>query len=112
MKRKIFLIPLALLLAISLVAIGCAAPAPEPVPGPPGPPAPAPEVIILIYNGYMAPQALLSIEEDHFMDLVEEKSNGRIKFDRYWGGALSSGPEVLGSVASGSSHCRRILVQL
>ena len=30
MKRKIFLIPLALLLAMSLVAIGCAAPAPAP----------------------------------------------------------------------------------
>lgn len=41
MKKKILLIPLALLLAFSLVAIGCAAPAPAPAPAPtPAPTAP------------------------------------------------------------------------
>ena len=51
MRKKILLIPLALLLAISLVAMGCPAPAPEPAPpaptpapapAKPAPPAPAP----------------------------------------------------------------------
>ncbi len=45
MRKKILLIPLALLLAISLVAMGCPAPAPEPTPAPtpaPAPPKPAP----------------------------------------------------------------------
>ncbi len=55
MKRKILLIPLALLLAVSLVAIGCAAPAPAPpapappapAPPAPAPPTPAPEVEVI-----------------------------------------------------------------
>lgn len=42
MKKKMLLIPVVLLIAISLVAIGCAKPAPAPTPVPAPAPAPAP----------------------------------------------------------------------
>lgn len=102
--RKGWLIPLvAALVCVSLVAClvpGCA----EEGEAPSETAEEGGAEVVLIFDGYMAPGALLSLEEALFMDLVEERSQGRITFDRHWGGALSSGPEVLESVASGSTQ--------
>ena len=99
MRKKILLIPLALLLAISLVAIGCAAPAPEPVPGPPGPPgppgapapAPAPAPVVeepaLTYHwkiGTCVGGEHLGLKAAYkWSALLAERSNDRIIMDIY-----------------------------
>lgn len=82
MKKRILLIPLALLLVISLAA-GCAAPAPAPAPAPTPAPAPAPaapaEVIkwefqTLHSSGSISYAGMLV----KIADLVEKMSDGRL----------------------------------
>jgi len=82
MKRKMLLIPLALLLAISLVAIGCAKPAPAP--------APAPELEVIewrFHTPHTEARAEYVLQQD-FVDMVYEATDGRLKITPYPGRAL------------------------
>ena len=106
LRRKILLIPLALLLAISLVAIGCAAPAPVPAPTPEKPevtitpapvtpaPAPAPtpapgvEVFTLrVQEAYAAGLSGYRIFE-RWAGTLAHMSDGRIDLKPYPAGGL------------------------
>ena len=80
MKKKILLIPLALLLAVSLVAVSCAAPAPAPA-----------EPIVIKALSFLPPQLKSQIGTmGRFAETVNERAKGELIID--WAG----GPEVVG----------------
>jgi len=81
-KKKILLIPLALLLAISSVATGCPAPAPAP------PPPPPPEVIKLTFGGLYPPTHPFSLATQAWIEKIEEETDGRVVIFPFWAGAL------------------------
>ena len=82
MKKKILLIPLALLV-ISLVATGCAKPAPAPAP------APAPEAIKWRMDTfYSAPGNPWTDVMPPFCEAVKERTNGGLDIHLYWAGEL------------------------
>ena len=129
MKRKIILIPLALLLVVSLIA--CAAPAPAPAPGPattttvtapapapaPGPtttvtapapapvPAPLPEPKTFKFASFAGEGfPLIDYWERPFLSLVEERTKDTINpitFDIYPSGQLLAGGEMIDGVQMG-----------
>jgi len=82
-KKKILLIPLALLLAISLVATGCAAPAPAPAPKP----APPKEVVWKM-NAFRPATQMEIPYMQLACDEIYERTNGRLKIDIYPGLSL------------------------
>jgi TRAP-type C4-dicarboxylate transport system substrate-binding protein len=97
MKKRILLIPLAILLAISLVAIGCPAPPEETTP-PPGTTAPPPETttpppsgpITLVEANWPPAQMPPPIFEepfhltvDQWMNVIEYRTEGEVTFERY-----------------------------
>ena len=115
MKRKILLIPLVLLLAISLVAIGCAAPtpAPEPVPGPPGAPgapgAPAPEKIsITLAQHNPLPDMQGYKDAERFRALVWQLSDGRIEVNHFPGDLLGDWLVQIQQVREGAIDMAKI----
>ncbi len=87
MKKKILLIPLALLLAMSLVATACPAPEEEEVP-------PVPGVIELkVANYFPAPARQSTLLEEFGLEL-EERTGGRVQVD-YFAGRTLLGPEAM-----------------
>jgi len=93
MKKKLLLIPLVLLLAISLVGIGCANPTPTPA-----------ETFHLSFSCSRPapPVGTPGIAYEAFLDKIEERSNGRIQVDeRFWGGALATAAETIDLVGDG-----------
>jgi len=92
MKKKISLIPLVLLLAISLMVTGCAAPAPEEAP-----PEASAEVIEWTLDTYFPPPPGIYVSElvQEFCDRVNERSAGRFIITPVYGSALGvQGPDV------------------
>jgi TRAP-type C4-dicarboxylate transport system substrate-binding protein len=87
MKKKILLIPLALLLVISLVVIGC--------------PAPEPEVFELSYALFQPPAAALSVANTEFAEAIESRTNGQVKITVHQGGSLLGGPAMYEGVRTG-----------
>ena len=109
MKKKVLLIPLALLLAISLIAIGCPTPTPpaeEEAPPPPPPPAEEeeapPEVIELTFNDHNPPFTGPAQAYDYWAEQVDAESGGRLKINIIHGGALFTGDEVYRAVETGA----------
>ena len=117
MRRKILLIPLALLLAISLVAIGCAAPAPVPAPTPEKPevaitpapvtpaPAPAPAPVAEVYKirfttlwdaGLLGHRITEAWAED-----LKTASGGRLDMEVYPAGAIVATFDTLDACTTG-----------
>jgi len=87
MKHKLFILGVAVAVIVSLVVAGCAKPAPGPAPA---------EPIVLKWathepNGGMCTQAVLR----KFAEQVEEKTDGRVKLEIYWGAALGKLPDYL-----------------
>ena len=108
-KRLLILIGICLTVVLigSLSIAGCAKPAPTPAPTP----TPAAEAEwTLTYDAFHPPGLYVSKAGMYFMELVEERSGGRVKFDSYFGGALSSSTELLGTVRSGGSDVSQIVV--
>ena len=91
MKKKILLIPLALLLAMSLVATGCPAP----------PPAPVVEPIILKMNILGPSVGFEAGLLDWVADELEKRTKGRVKFEIYYGSSLLKVKEQLEGVRDG-----------
>jgi len=100
MKRKLLLIPLALLLAISLVAIGCPAaeeevtPPPEEEVTPPPEEEVTPEVIELIVNDYNPAPSPPGQSVALWAEQVNELSGGRLNLTVYSGGSLLTTDEA------------------
>ncbi|MFC1912076.1 TRAP transporter substrate-binding protein DctP [Chloroflexota bacterium] len=125
MKKKILLIPLALVLIASLIA--CAAPAPAPAPTTtvtapaPAPttttvtaPAPAPTTTTVTapapdkrsyhwkYSGLRSPEHFISLEIEAFVDRIAELSDGRIQIDYHPANVLGDWVTVFGEVMRGT----------
>ena len=84
-------------LGLLLVGFGCAAPAPAPTPTPTTAPTPVEPIKLLFHNPW-PPNIVLSDIEVWWLDEVEKKTEGRVTFDRVFGGTLGdlgSQPENL-----------------
>ncbi len=117
MKKKIFLIPLALLLAISLIAIGCPTPPettapPETTTPPTVPPTTTePEVIELIVNDHNPALSGPGQSLIYWAEQVNELSEGRLHLTVYSGGALLTTDEVYRGVQGRMADIAHYVVQ-
>ena len=95
MKKKIWLIPLALLLAISLVVISCAAPAPAP--------APAPEVEVITWksSGHGPAADKSQVYHDKLAEAITKASGGRLVIKSFVGGSVAPATEEIDAVDKG-----------
>lgn len=102
MKRKMLLIPLVLLLAISLVAMGCPAPAPPtPAPPAPAPPAPAPR-LTFTFASYRALTHSQGVWFGEYCDKVGQATDGQVEFKYYPGESLVKKREQWSAVTTGT----------
>ncbi|MBA7540199.1 hypothetical protein ES705_32493 [subsurface metagenome] len=100
MIKKILLIPLALLLALSLVAIGCPTPPTTTTPTTPTTPsATTTPVFELKLQSHLA-GVELERWTGFFCPLVEKLTNGTVKITPYAGGTLIPSKEILDAVGS------------
>jgi len=60
------------------------------------------DIIKLKFSSSSMPTELPNLQAVHLLDLVEEKTGGRVKVDRFMGGALGGPLEQLDLVASGA----------
>ena len=91
MKKKVLLIPLALLLAMSLVAAGCAAPAPAPV-----------KPIELSWTIPWPSVHWVNAEQvPAWIADLEERTEGRVKITIHQGGTLIGATETYAGVVDG-----------
>jgi len=106
-KRNI-LFSIIILVVVASSAVTCAAPAPAPTPTPT--PTPTETPIELIYSTYM-PRSHYDIESDfRFMDRVELRSNGRVKFyPRYTDSALLGPKDDLDGFGAGLCDIGQLL---
>jgi TRAP-type C4-dicarboxylate transport system substrate-binding protein len=109
-RNKLFLITLALLLAISLVAIGCPATqtttpptTPQQTTSPPTTPPPSEEVFHWRIQG-PGPEsdAAMFISLASLEQIIEESSEGRVQVDVYCDGVLCARPETVDAVKHGA----------
>lgn len=123
--KRILSVSLALVLVLTLIAsvVGCSQPAPSPSaattpstsspaaassPSASSPATPAPQAeqqtFKLKYtSSYPPPPYLDSTSEVRWMELVTERSNGRITFEQFYGGALGGANETFPLVRSGGA---------
>jgi len=100
MKRKILVILMALLLAISLVASGC--PAPAPVAPPPVAPPPVPETITM--STYLTPSYEdLDLCFTNFQKEINERAEGKVVVDFHHSGTLFKAKEQIGGLLDGTA---------
>jgi len=98
MKKRILLISLALLVAISLVAVGCAKPAPTPTPTP----TPQGQFKFTFSSAYAPPPQRHAVMFELFMEEVTKRSGGQITFETFYGGAMGTVVEQLALVRDGT----------
>ena len=89
--KKVLLIAVASVLAISMAVVGCAPPDGD-------------EGIELTVSQFFPPPpaSLSSILWQYFADNVTERTDGLVTFDVSWGGALASPPEHIDLIQSGA----------
>ena len=88
MKKRILLVLLALLLAVSLFAIGCGSPREE-------------EVITLKFNDWGPPGIGIGELHQQAAEMVEEKTNGKVKVECYFSQSLLAYPDTYTGVSEG-----------
>lgn len=94
--KRIFLIPLMIVLVSALLFGGCAAPAPAPAPPPAKP-------IELSIAHHVPPGHHLDLATIEMAERIEKETGGRVKFTIYPGETLATSPESVPSVVSGAS---------
>jgi TRAP-type C4-dicarboxylate transport system substrate-binding protein len=57
--------------------------------------------IKLVYNCYLSINHTVGLNENLWLDEVERRTNGRVKFERHFGGSLFKGKEQLRAVSNG-----------
>ncbi len=61
------------------------------------------EVIKLLFSSaWPPPPNVIGQPVNWFMDELEKRSNGRVKFERHWGGSFTTGPETLEHLKTGA----------
>jgi len=95
--KKLFLVPLAILLLVALIFGGCAKPAPAPAPAPVPAPAPAPapvKPIVMKFALSGSPMALTNtMAVEPWARELEKRTNGRVQVKTYYGEALGRSSE-------------------
>jgi TRAP-type C4-dicarboxylate transport system substrate-binding protein len=86
MKKKLLLIPIALLLALSMIAISCPA---------------EPEVIKLDFASITPAEAPISQTYAQWAEMINERSEGRVEITCYFGASLLKHEEMLRGVPEG-----------
>lgn len=111
--KKSFLVPLLVLILAALLITSCASPSISPTPAKTSAPAttqaastttaaaPA-QPITLKFTSSSQPAELPSAVVNYFLDNVEKKTGGKVKFERYFGAVLGKMTETVGLVSSGS----------
>jgi TRAP-type C4-dicarboxylate transport system substrate-binding protein len=94
--KKVLLIPLALLLAVSLIATACPATTPEEEEG-----APSGETIELKVASYLPAPAIHSLLLEEFCNELVERTNGQVQVDYYAGGSLLTAEAIFDGVIDG-----------
>lgn len=62
----------------------------------------APKVVKLVFSSpWRPPPSNLGAAVDRFMNELERQTNGRVKFEKHWGGSMTTGPESLEALKSG-----------
>lgn len=97
MRNRLLLVSLALLLTVVPIFAACAAPPPAPTP-PPG------ETMHIRFSTWHPPASReCTTVWTPMLDELVKRSNGRITYTTYYGGALGTGPEHYDIVAKGLS---------
>jgi TRAP-type C4-dicarboxylate transport system substrate-binding protein len=108
LNKKLLLIPLALILALSLVAIGCptttpTTTAPPTTTTPPTTTAPPPQPIVFIYGSVSSPadmyQAELLIP---YFEEIEKQTGGRVKIEQHYNATLAGVEDTFDAVVKGT----------
>lgn len=116
--KRILLVAIFLILALSLVA-ACARPAPTTTPAPVAKPAPAPspspspaatpkptaapQVFVLKFSLHSPGASSFAKSQDWYLTEVEKRTNGRVKFERYWSESLVPARELLQAISAGAA---------
>jgi TRAP-type C4-dicarboxylate transport system substrate-binding protein len=106
--KKFYMVILSLIIISILILCGCTktspAPATTPEPSQPAPstsPAETEEPIVLKYASPYPDVLGFSKADMSMMNKIEQKTNGRVKFETYFGGTLIGAPECLTELAAG-----------
>lgn len=127
--KRVYLVPLAILLVIGLILGGCAAPAPAPAPAPtpapapkpapavtpapapaptpapaPAPtPAPAPAKVIKLKYTTLNPKDGWAGRNAHqpYLRAIEEATKGQVKIEDYFSETLAKGPDTWEAIKNG-----------
>ncbi len=89
--KKLLLICVSVVCLASLSVVGCAKEAP-PTPAPPTPPEVKP--IVLTFSCWSPFVGFLAEKTEVFLSQIEERTEGRVKIERYWGGTLAKVKEL------------------
>lgn len=104
--QKWFLVLFSVIVIACLVLVSCAkpeTPAPAtPSPDKPSSPAPTSEPIKLKMASGIMEHEIPSILHEHWMNLVEEKTNGQVEIERFYGGTLGGVLEMLELLRTGA----------
>lgn len=87
MRKRYFLAVVVGIMALALLLPACAAPAPE--------------VITVKYSAWTIPAGGVGVPAGWTMDEIEELTNGRVQFERYWSGSLIPAKEEVEGIGSG-----------
>jgi len=98
--KKLGLISLVLLIALTAILVSCAKPAPAPAPTPA--PAPAPKTYKWRYAASLSPEHYTVVGAKQFVDKVKSASGGRITIDVFPAGALGDWLPVFEEVMKGT----------
>ena len=100
--KKLFIIPLIVLMVSALIFGGCAAPAPAPVPAPAPAPPPTPEVFKWRIQHMMGPAMLMySKGFMTLIEMIEENTDGRVIIEPYTAGSLVEVKEMFTAASQG-----------
>lgn len=65
--------------------------------------------IVLKFSSDTAAQAFYSVGQEWFLAEVEKRSNGRVKFERYWSESLAPGREQLDATSTGVADLAAVI---
>lgn len=113
--RKVTVAFLVVMLLLG-AAVGCSKPAtPTPVPATPTQavsPTPTPAAvkpITLKFGAWVSATAAFGKAQDWYLSQVENRSGGRIKFERYWSGSLAPADQLLDALSSGIADVATVM---
>lgn len=113
MNKKLLLIPMAILLAVTLVAIGCPGETtttppkttPPKTTAPPPTTTPPPEPVTLTFGGLWPPTHPFSVATQEWIEKVAAETDGLLTIEPFWGGALYGSRDSATELAKGVADC-------